>query len=217
MKADPIALQAPTRIELVHGYPASVPVAITWATKVKPSAVEVTALGAPAQGKPPPGARFESLRALYPLVTERDWVLAGRAVQLVEWRRTHRFCGRCGTETGPAAGERARRCPACGLLAFPRLSPAVIVLVERDGRILLANGRGFGIPMYSTLAGFVEPGETLEEAAAREVHEEVAVRVDRIRYFGSQPWPVPNSLMVGFTARWAGGEIDIDEADRRLS
>ena len=171
------------------------------------------AVDVPADGEPPPGARFEALRALYPLVTERDWVLAGRAVQLVEWRRTHRFCGRCGSDTAPVAGERARRCPACGLLAFPRLSPAIIVLVEREGEILLANGRGFGVPMYSTLAGFVEPGETLEEAVAREVREEVGVRVEGIRYFGSQPWPFPNSLMIGFTARWAGGEIDIDERE----
>ena len=105
------------------------------------------------------------LMGLWGQVDDSTWTVAGRAVQLVEWERTHRFCGRCATPTESAAGERARRCPACGLLAFPRLAPAIIVLIEReDGRALLARGRTFPIPMYSCLAGFVEPGETLEEA-----------------------------------------------------
>ncbi len=95
------------------------------------------------------------------------WMLAGRAVQLVEWVRTNRFCGRCGTETGDVVGERARRCPACGLTAYPRLAPAVIVLIRRRDEALLALGRGFKNRMFSTLAGFVEPGENLEEAVRR--------------------------------------------------
>ncbi|HEX2384671.1 MAG TPA: NAD(+) diphosphatase [Acidimicrobiales bacterium] len=152
------------------------------------------------------------LMGLWGQTDETTWTIAGRAVQLVEWERTHRFCGRCRTPTEPAPGERARRCPACGLLAFPRLAPAIIVLVEReDGRALLARGRTFPIPMYSCLAGFVEPGETLEEAVHREVFEEVGIEIDEVRYWASQPWPFPHSLMLGFNARYAGGELALDE------
>jgi NAD+ diphosphatase len=169
-----------------------------WATGVGPD-VDV-----------PSGLRFEELRALAARLPEDRWALAGRAVQVVEWERTHRFCGRCGTPTVPSDGERAKRCPACGLLAFPRLSPAVITLVERDGEVLLANGRAFGLPMFSCLAGFVEPGETLEQAVRREVREEVGVQLGRVQYFASQSWPFPNSLMIGFHAEWGSGEIEID-------
>jgi NAD+ diphosphatase len=140
--------------------------------------------------------------------------LAGRAVQLVEWQRTHQFCGRCATPTEQAEGERARRCPACGLMAFPRLAPAVITLVtDDDGRALLARGTAFPIPMYSCLAGFVEPGEYLEQAVRREVLEEVGLVVRDVTYHSSQPWPFPHSLMIGFTARWESGEIDIDPTE----
>lgn len=160
---------------------------------------------------------FTALRALYGRLNEVEWTVAGRAVQLVEWDRTHRFCGRCGNETGPSSQERSRRCPHCGLTAFPRLAPAIIVLIERDGpdgpEALLARGRQFPIPMYSCLAGFVEPGETLEEAVEREVFEEVGLEVDDVQYVASQPWPFPHSLMLGFTARWAGGDIVLDETE----
>jgi NAD+ diphosphatase len=150
------------------------------------------------------------LMGLYGRVDDLRWTLAGRAVQLVEWDHTHRFCGRCGTATDPAPGERARRCGACGLLAFPRLAPAVIVLIERDGEALLAHGRSFPVPMYSCLAGFVEPGESLEEAVHREVREEVGVTLGSVTYVASQPWPFPHSLMIGFEATWASGDIAID-------
>jgi NAD+ diphosphatase len=150
------------------------------------------------------------LRGLYGRVDDHRWTLAGRAVQLVEWERTHRYCGRCATPTEPAPGERARRCPACGLLAFPRLAPAVITLIERDGEALLARGRAFPMPMYSCVAGFVEPGETLEEAVHREVREEVGVTLADVRYVASQPWPFPHSLMIGFEATWGSGDIVID-------
>lgn len=157
------------------------------------------------------GADYENLMALWGSVDETTWVVAGRAVQLVEWARTHRFCGRCGEPTEETPGERARRCPACGLLAFPRLAPAVIVLVERDdGRALLARNSRFPSSMYSCLAGFVEPGETLEQAVEREIREEVGIEVGDLRYMGSQPWPFPHSLMLGFTARWKSGEIQVD-------
>jgi NAD+ diphosphatase len=153
------------------------------------------------------------LMGLYGRVDDVRWTLAGRAVQLVDWDRTHRYCGRCATPTEPATGERARRCPACGLLAFPRLAPAVITLIERDGEALLARGRTFPVPMYSCVAGFVEPGETLEQAVHREVHEEVGVELADVRYIASQPWPFPHSLMIGFEATWASGEIVIDESE----
>lgn len=167
--------------------------------------------GIDAPGEDPEGYRHENLFSLFPNTDEQTWVLAGRAIQIAEWHRTHRFCGRCGTPTEEAPGERARKCPSCGMLAFPRLAPAVITLIERGDEVLLARGRTFGAnPMYSTLAGFVEPGENLEECVAREIREEVGVQVTNIRYMGSQPWPFPHSLMIGFHATWSGGEIEID-------
>ena len=145
---------------------------------------------------------------------ENDWLAAGRAVQLVEWARTHRFCGRCGEPTQRLDNERSMRCPACGLMAFPRLAPAIITLVTRgegdDEEALLARGVQWKQPMYSCLAGFVEPGETLEEAVARETMEEVGVAVGNVRYIRSQPWPFPHSLMLGFRADWLHGEIVCD-------
>ena len=162
-------------------------------------------------GDDEPDVVLTPLMALHAQVSEQEWVLAGRAVQLVQWQRTHRFCGRCATPTEQAPGERAMRCPSCGLLSFPRLAPAVITLVTReDGRALLARNASWPMPMFSCLAGFVEPGETLEEAVAREVHEEVGVSVGRITYRGSQPWPFPHSLMIGFRAEHAGGDIAVD-------
>lgn len=161
-----------------------------------------------------PGVGAVPLMGLWGQVDDITFTIAGRAVQLVEWERTHRFCGRCATPTEAAMGERARRCPSCGLLAFPRLAPAIITLIERDdGRALLARGRTFPMPMYSCLAGFVEPGETLEEAVHREVREEVGVEIDNVRYWASQPWPFPHSLMLGFNADWAGGDIVIDPSE----
>ena len=139
--------------------------------------------------------------------------MAGRAKQIVGWNATHRFCGRCGGDTAPLSGELARRCARCGMLHYPRLSPAVIVLVRDRSRVLLARSPGFPAGMYSVLAGFVEPGEAIEEAVEREVREEVGIEVTGVRYFGSQPWPFPNSLMIGFTAEYAGGEISVDPTE----
>lgn len=154
------------------------------------------------------------LRRLWAAVDEETWGVAGRAVQLVDWARTNRFCGRCGTPTERSQHERARRCPACELLAFPRVAPAVIVLVEGDdGRALLARNVRFPASMFSCIAGFVDPGESLEEAVAREVGEEVGIEVCDLTYVSSQPWPFPHSLMVGFHARYAGGEIVCQEAE----
>jgi NAD+ diphosphatase len=154
---------------------------------------------------------FADLRRLFGQVDEPTWLAAARALQLVEWTRTHRYCGRCGAPTEASPTELARRCPRCNLLAFPRLAPAVIVLVERDdGRALLARNAQWRGGMYSCLAGFVEPGESVEGALRREVREEVSVEVDDLRYRRSQPWPFPHSLMLGFNARYAGGEVVCD-------
>jgi len=161
----------------------------------------------PAATEPPPGMAFEGLRRLWGKLHETAWQLAGRAVQILDWDRNHRFCGRCGTPTKASADERSRTCPSCGQQHFPRLSPAVIVLVTRGDELLLARSPHFAPGVYSTLAGFVEPGESLEDTVAREIHEEVGVTLSDVRYFGSQPWPFPNSLMVGFTAQWAAGEL----------
>lgn len=176
--------------------------------------IPVWAAGIDTPGDVPESFSHETLFTLFSHLPEQTWNLAGRAVQIAEWHRTHRFCGRCGSATDDAPGERARKCPSCGLLSFPRLSPAVITLIERGNEALLARGRTFGPNvMYSTLAGFVEPGETLEECVAREVREEVGVELSDIRYMRSQPWPFPNSLMLGFNAKYAGGDIVCDPTE----
>lgn len=135
---------------------------------------------------------------------------AGLAGHLLAWHRNHQFCGRCGQANENKEDERAKICPACGLINYPRLSPAIIVAVLRNGKILLAHSTRFPEDFYSVLAGFVEPGETLEGCVRREVMEEVGISVKNIRYFGSQPWPFPDSLMVGFTAEYQDGEIKED-------
>jgi NAD+ diphosphatase len=171
------------------------------------------AAGLPAEIEPPRGMAFHGLRRLWGRLDEATWKLAGRAVQIVEWDRNHRFCGRCGSETRRQAAELARTCPRCGLQQFPRISPAVIVRVERGDRILLARSPHFAAGVYSTLAGFVEPGESLEETVVREVREEVGVNVANVRYFGSQPWPFPHSLMIGFVADYESGELRPQEGE----
>lgn len=153
-------------------------------------------------------------RSLFGMVDETQFWVAGRAVAVAEWDVTHRYCGRCGTPTDLVDHERSRRCPKDGTSFYPRLSPAVIVLIQREnGDALLARGANFPRPWFSTLAGFVEPGESLEETVRREVMEEVGVSLKNIRYFGSQPWPFGRSLMVGFVADYAGGEIRIDPSE----
>jgi NAD+ diphosphatase len=159
----------------------------------------------------PADTSLEGLRALYGRLSDDYFSIAGRAVQILLWDQTHRFCGRCGQPTVNAPSERAKLCPRCGLLSFPRLSPAVIMLVQRGPELLLARNRAFAEGFFSVLAGFVEPGESLEEAVAREVREEVGLEVTNIRYFASQPWPFPHSLMIGFTATYSAGEIHPQE------
>ncbi|HTV23030.1 MAG TPA: NAD(+) diphosphatase [Polyangiaceae bacterium] len=150
------------------------------------------------------------LRSLYAPFGDDKFVAAGRAVQRVAFADTHRFCGRCAGPTRPVAGEASVRCDRCELSFYPRIAPAIIVLIRRGDQALLARAGRFPEGMYSTLAGFVEMGESLEQTLRREVREEVAIEVTRIRYFGSQPWPFPHSLMLGFTADYASGEIRVD-------
>jgi NAD+ diphosphatase len=153
---------------------------------------------------------FKGLRGLFADLGEELFTLAGRALQIMDWDRTHQFCGQCGTPTADKTDERAKVCLQCGLLHYPHMSPAIIVAVRRREQILLARASRFPEGLYSVIAGFVEPGESLEECLRREVREETGIEVDNIRYFGSQAWPFPNSLMVGFTANYAAGEIAID-------
>ena len=175
------------------------------------------ALKVPDGMEAPEGMAFRDLRGIFAAVDEEFFAVAGRAKQVVGWHMTHRFCGRCGGETELASGELAMRCTRCGMMHYPRVSPAVIVRVRRGDEILLARSPGFPKGMRSVLAGFVEPGESIEETIHREVREEVGIEVSNLAYFGSQPWPFPNSLMIGFTADYAGGELkpepgEIEEA-----
>lgn len=155
----------------------------------------------------PEGWTWSGLRGLFGLVDDTLFALAGRAVQIIDWDRSHQFCGRCGTPTVIKTGERARQCPACGQVHYPRLAPAVMALVRRGNDLLLARSPHFPPGMHSALAGFVEPGESLEQCLQREVKEEVGIEVGNLRYFSSQPWPFPHSLMIAFNCDYAGGEI----------
>jgi NAD+ diphosphatase len=161
----------------------------------------------PPEAEAPGGMAFRELRGILASVDEEFFGVAGRAKQIVAWHATHRFCGRCGGETEGVAGEMAMRCTRCGMLHYPRVSPAVIVRVRRGDEVLLARSPGFPLGLHSVLAGFIEPGESIEETVRREVREEVGIEVENLRYFGSQSWPFPNSLMVAFTADHAGGAL----------
>jgi NAD+ diphosphatase len=158
-------------------------------------------------GEAPSGYGWAGVRSLFSVLEDDHFALAGRALQLLEWDRNHQHCGRCGTPTAPSAEERVRVCPACRLSAYPRVAPAVMALVKRGRELLLGRSPHFPPGMYSALAGFVEPGETLEQCVARELAEEVGVSVANLAYFASQPWPFPHSLMIAFVCDWSGGEI----------
>lgn len=158
-------------------------------------------------------AEATPLRSIFGLAGDQVFALAGRASQLLDWQAQHRFCGRCGTATTMKGGEFAMHCPDCGLIAYPRISPAVMVLVRDGDKLLLARSPHFKPGVFSALAGFVEPGETLEECAVREVREEVGIEIVNLRYFRSQPWPFPNSLMVAFFADYAGGTLSPDDTE----
>jgi NAD+ diphosphatase len=174
--------------------------------------VEVLAIPFDAKEVPAPYV-IQNLRMLAVMLDGEMIAVAGRAMHVVDWATTSRFCGRCGTKTEPVPGERCMKCPACRLTAYPRIAPAVIVLVRKGDQALLASNARFPGLFYSTLAGFSEIGESLEETLVREVREEVGIAVKNPRYFGSQPWPFPHSLMIGFTAEWDSGEIVVDPSE----
>ena len=158
-----------------------------------------------------PGEKLDGLRGLFGHSDQLMFSLASRGVQIVDWYRGHQFCGRCGGRNREHARDRAMICDDCGIHAYPRLSPSIIVLVHKDQQVLLARNHRFPAGMYSTLAGFVEPGESIEETLIREVKEEVGVNVHNLRYQGSQSWPFPNSLMLGFHAEYESGDIELQE------
>lgn len=152
------------------------------------------------------------LREDYAKMTEEEWKAAVRHAELEHFRTTHRYCGRCGREMLPAS-EISVRCPDCGEEVFPRLNPAIVVLVMRGDEALLVHARNFKRPMYALVAGFVETGESLEECVAREVKEETSLEIEDIQYFGSQSWPFPSQLMIAFTARLAKGEVTFADGE----
>lgn len=161
----------------------------------------------------PRGCSFHERRGLWPLFSEAEFFQVGKAYHISEWQRTNRFCGACGSPSYLDEREWGMRCSVCGEIVFPVIAPAVIVAVEKGGKLLMGHNANFPKGRFSVLAGFVEPGENLEEAVAREVYEESRIKVKNIRYFGSQPWPFPRSLMVGFTAEWESGEIEADNVE----
>jgi NAD+ diphosphatase len=175
-----------------------------------------TSLEAPPEALPA-GFSLEPVRGLFGKLAEDQLAIAGRALQVVEFHRTHRYCGTCASPTEPHDEQRARRCANCGATMYPRIAPAMMVLVKRDtgaGReLLLARGTRFPGAFYSALAGFVEPAESIEDCIHREIREEVGLRVRNLRYFGSQSWPFPHSLMVAFIADHDSGEILRDPSE----
>jgi NAD+ diphosphatase len=191
---------APARVHALGRHEGRAHVAVALDEAVSPKAL-------------PGGLRAAGLRNWFGVIDDRTLGIAMRAVQVLEWDRTHRFCGACGTRTEPSGQERSRACPSCGLTVYPRISPAMMVLVRRGREMLLGRGLNFPPGRYSALAGFMEAGETIEETIDREVFEEVGVRVRSPRYFGSQSWPFPNSLMIAFHAEWAGGEIRVNPTE----
>ena len=168
--------------------------------------IDCIALRVDADVPEPEGWQWRGLRSLFLQIPDPLLALAGRASQVIEWDRTHRFCGRCGTPTLDKPDERAKLCPACGYVVYPRVSPAMMVLVTRGRELLLARANRFPAATYSALAGFVELGESIEDCIHREVREEVGIEIDRLRYFASQSWPFPHSLMIAFNAEYVSGE-----------
>lgn len=162
-------------------------------------------------GDVPAGHTLTPLRSLFGRVSEDLFGLAGFAAQVVDFDRTHQFCGHCAVPLAFTGHEYAKTCPECGLSVYPRVAPVTMVLIRRgagaDTELLLARGPHFAPGVYSALAGFVQPSETLEQTAHREVLEEVGVSIRNLRYVLSQPWPFPHSLMIGFDAEYGGGEI----------
>lgn len=173
------------------------------------------AVDLPPSAETPAGTQFVSLRQAFLSLDARELSVALTAYPVLTFERTHRFCGACGAATRDLDGERAKTCTACGHTCYPRVTPAAIVLVHDGPRVLLTRGKRMpkGAPWYALVAGFLETGETLEQCVAREVREETGIDVDCIEYQGSQPWPFPHQIMLGFRARYAGGDLIVDEGE----
>ncbi|EKD69926.1 MAG: hypothetical protein ACD_46C00695G0001 [uncultured bacterium] len=140
-----------------------------------------------------------------------DWYnIAAKASAIIDWDKNHQYCGRCSNPTIHRENTFERYCPICNLVFYPRISPSIIVLIQKNDHILMARGHHFTPGVYGLIAGFVEPGESLEDAVHREVKEEINIKIKNLTYFGSQAWPFPDSLMMGFIAEYASGEIQID-------
>jgi NAD+ diphosphatase len=161
----------------------------------------------------PEGFSWKKVRPLYGDMEEECFWFACRAFHIINWMKTSKFCGCCGTQMNIAQEELAMKCSNCGHIVYPRISPAIIVAVIRDNQILLARSNRFPPNRYSVIAGFVEPGESLEDCVQRELKEEVGIEVHSINYFGNQPWPFPDSLMIAFTAESSTEEIIIDNQE----
>jgi NAD+ diphosphatase len=153
---------------------------------------------------------FEALRNISMHLEKELFSVCARAFSVILWDRNNKFCGKCGSSTENKIEERAKVCPRCGSIIYPRISPAVIMAIVKENEILLAHNKNFQGNMYSVLAGFVDAGEAFEQCVKREVYEEVGIKVKNIKYFNSQPWPFPDSLMVGFTAEYDSGVIEAD-------
>ena len=170
------------------------------------------------EGAIPKEYQLTNFRATFKTLSETLFRIAGRAFHLLHWDRTHQHCGVCGSKLTNSDAERAKVCSNCSHRVYPRISPAIIVAVEKRDKLLMAHAKRFPNKMFSVIAGFVEPGESLEECVAREVKEETGISIKEIQYFGSQAWPFPDALMLGFTAKYASGTIkpdgeEIDEAN----
>lgn len=165
-----------------------------------------------------PETTLKPFRALLGMLSDAYFGICSRSIQLVSWSRRSKYCGSCGKKTSIHLSEKAMYCKDCNNLIYPRISPCVIVLVTDKDKLLLAHNKNFPNQIYSTLAGFIEVGETAEEAISREIYEEVEIKVKNIEYFGSQSWPFPSQLMLGFYAEYDTGVInpdgeEIDKAD----
>lgn len=167
----------------------------------------------PEDFQPPEGYELCSLRSLLGLMDVQVFTMAGRAAQLVSWRTNHQFCSRCGAKTVQHKQDPAMSCERCGYTQYPRISPCIITLVTRGEEALLARNVNFPHRFFSCLAGFIEAGESAEQAVHREVHEEVGVSLGKLHYYGSQSWPFPHALMLGYHSEYKSGEINVDELE----
>jgi NAD+ diphosphatase len=187
--------------------PEAVADSLTWQPDLSQSIISIAMNP---EARAPEGTEWRQVRTLLASTPESITPYIIRSLALLNWRSTSRFCGRCGAQTADKDGEVARICKRCGLVIYPRLSPAVLALIIKDNRILLARNAAFAAGIFSLIAGFLEPGEDFEACVKREVKEELGIEVDNVVYQGSQPWPFPDSIMIGFKATWRSGEIKPD-------